>query len=144
MWVCEKCGAQFAQRIEYKEHQAAHMTGRAEEKSVEELVGGKDIVAEPIIEVPDMGIPGPTATEKEIESRPWNKEPPLEQRKKVGVSLKYHYEGFCEICGTAPETLELDGVVPDSSKVVTVAWCPKCKKKLHQRQEINLHPKKDK
>lgn len=142
-YVCEKCGAQFELRSEYKEHQADHMLGRAEEKPVDELVGGQDIVAEPIVE-PAIGQPGPTATEKEIESRPWNKEPPMEQRKKIGISLQYHYDGFCEVCGSAPETLELEGVVPDSSKVVVLAWCPKCKKKLHQRQVLNLHPKKEK
>jgi DNA-directed RNA polymerase subunit RPC12/RpoP len=130
-YLCERCGAQFENRREYKEHQTDHMLGRAEEKSVDELVGGEDIVAEPIEETPDLGIPGPTATGQQLEKkRPWDKPEQLR--------LQYKYTGGCPNCGKDVETLEIDDVLADKKKQVVIAWCGHCHKKLRQRQVSKL------
>ena len=132
-YLCERCGAEFEQRQEYKDHQVDHMMGRAEDKSVEELVGGEDVMAEPIEETPGeaLGKPGKTATGQKVErEKPWSKPRPL--------NLEYHYDGDCPDCGKAVETLEIDDVLDDKKKQVVVAWCVGCKKKLRQRQVAKL------
>jgi hypothetical protein len=131
-YLCEKCGAEFEELSEYKDHRVNHQLGRIPAKSVEELTG---------FEPPEMGVPGPTATGEQITAEPLQpttaptKAPWHEPEK---LDLVYKYEGECPTCRNQVETLVLDdvlqkGEVTIKSKVIVVAWCNHCHKKLRQR-----------
>ena len=140
--LCEKCGAQFVNIQEYREHKVDHALGRVEERSVEQLVGGdptpeeapQEIIAEPLAD----NIPAKSA--KKDEKPPWADQPTVskDNRKKQGSRLIYKYDGYCNHCGGEVETLEIDGVLEDQKKQIVIAWCPSCKKKLKQRQVLKL------
>jgi len=131
-FLCERCGAEFEELQEYKDHKVDHVQGRVANKSVEELAG--------IMDAPDMGTPGPTATGEQIQAEPLKPttkptKPPWSEPEPI--TLTYRYDGNCPTCRGAVETLDLEGVA-DKGKVVVVAWCPACKKKVSQRIVVKL------
>ena len=84
---------------------------------------------------------------EEPDTLPATVKPPV-----IELNLKYSYEGMCTYCKDTPvETIELEDVISVkrkfqkedqgktvSSKVVVVAWCPKCRRKVRQRQVHKL------
>ena len=70
----------------------------------------------------------------------------------IELNLRYTYEGMCTYCkDTLVDTIELEDVISVkrkfqkddqgktvNSKIVVVAWCPKCKRKVRQRQVYKL------
>jgi len=156
-WVCERCGAQFEARDEYKAHKLEHMHGNIPDKSVSELMGveppeplaqadDQPIVADPNIDYsgadgknPPPATPIPPAAKELLDQAKaqWNQIPDKD-KKKQGTKLVYHFEGWCNKCAGEVETLTIDGVVEDQKKQVVIAWCPACKKQLKQRTVIKL------
>lgn len=116
------CTEEFEDHAAYKEHLAEHERGMILANAV-----GTSTDA-PLGKVP------PTATGKQVSEL----QKVVEQRKKEGVQLEYRYKGYCEQCGAEVETLLLEEVLEDKTKLIVVAWCPKDKKKLAQRQVIKL------
>lgn len=129
VFVCEKCGAEFVSQEEYRDHKQDHNLGKVKDKDYETLLkeqGGDDIQAEPVKS------PAP----KQKASRPWVDD--MEERKQSKIELVYHYEGWCNDCGGELQTITLDDVVDDKNKVVLVAWCKECGKKMRQRTVAKL------
>jgi hypothetical protein len=140
-FICEMCGAEFELHNEYKQHKTDHVLGRVPAKAVDELVGGEPlkeevITAPPIIEKPPKGQYNAPPSSGVPQNAP--KAPPLwsaavQQELKSPPKLTYKYVGRCHTCTTELETLTLEGVAADRSKVVAVAWCPNCKKQVSQQ-----------
>lgn len=123
-FVCEKCGQEFSNQSEYRDHKVDHMLGQAGQRETAEHIG-------------DPGTP-PTATEQptgdappkaSAQAAPWQNR--LEDRKNQGLELAYHYRGYCFDCGNEVETITLDDV-GGRWKCLVLAYCPECKEQKHK------------
>lgn len=132
MFVCEKCGRQFANVNEYRQHKIEHTRG----VQFDDITQGEDIIAEPIKAINEDELKAKPGELQEVKAPEWAKS--TEDRKKAGIKLVYHYDGYCSTCASPVETLELDDILEDKKKIVVVAWCSSCKKKLRQRQVLKL------
>ena len=130
----------FKTEAEYKSHKVDHMLGRIPDRDVDEMIendeeSNKDITAEPILIEKGKEVSKNDLENKQgkIIEAEWNKPKPKDNPPR----LVYTYEGVCT-CGSDLDTLEIDDVLSDKKKIVVVAWCPSCKKKIRQRQVFKL------
>lgn len=133
--LCERCGQTFTDHGTYKQHKTDHQLGKIADKTAEDLareLGGLDPLVPPIPNPKPTQPDAPQPKPKNKPTAPWQQADTLEQRKKSAITLVYRYEGYCPKCAGNLETIELDDVADDKKKVVVIAWCGECKKKLRQ------------
>jgi hypothetical protein len=152
--MCERCGEQLKSNVDYLNHKEKHNLGLIPNRTMddiyeEERLAGlppesEAIIADPIIEKPNLrqqATPSPSgnATDPpDLGKIPSTGTATAAQwRAKKGIALIYKYDGYCD-CGFEVDTLTLDEITDDKKKVVVVAWCNNCKKKLQQRTVTKL------
>ena len=113
-YLCDKCNEQFAKtprgRTEWLEHRASHSQGKAPE----------------------------TATAVEVKKSMSAKEIVAEKKAKVDpLKLEYKWDGYCPKCIQLVETIVIEAGQP-KGKVVSVAFCTRCKKDIAHKQVDKL------
>jgi hypothetical protein len=115
-YICEKDGKEFPTLEAYKAHKVDHQLGKINDKG--------ELLAPPVA-------PNSAPVPVKATDAPWRTA--LEDHKKAGVALIYKYTGYCNKCGGAVETIQLDNVVKGRKEWIIVAWCGTCKVKISQR-----------